>query len=346
METNGINLENLLVSICIPSYNRPKEIRRLLDSIDAKKYAYRLEIVICEDNAPKRTEVRQEVEEFSKKTNYNVNYIENDINKGYDKNLRELINNAQGNFILFMGDDDLFVPNALDNYLNFIEDHSNCGYILRSYTNKYSDGTSENFRYYSREQIFEPSEQTYINLFDKSVFISGFTIRREYAKQFETDRFDGSLLYQLYLLAEVCRIHPSANCNILIAQAIEGGVPYFGNSESEKKLYTPGTITVQNSINFMMWYMTIIDYMSEKYQTNSADKIRLNMSKYIYPTLAIQREKGRRVFRDYARQLKKIGLAKSRLFYVYYWGLWCFGKKTCDCIIKKLKAIIGRRPNL
>ena len=38
-------------SICIPSYNRPAEIRRLLDSIDTIHFD-EVEIVICEDKAP------------------------------------------------------------------------------------------------------------------------------------------------------------------------------------------------------------------------------------------------------------------------------------------------------
>ena len=52
-------MDRKLFSICIPSYNRPAEIRRLLDSIDTM-YVDGIEIVICEDKAPKRLEVRKQ----------------------------------------------------------------------------------------------------------------------------------------------------------------------------------------------------------------------------------------------------------------------------------------------
>ena len=334
-----------LVSICIPSYNRPAELRRLLESIDSKRIQD-IEVVICEDKAPRRLEVRKQVDEFKAHTQYEVNYIENEQNCGYYKNLRNLINNATGEFIVFMGDDDLFVEGAFDQYLQFIENHRHCGYILRSYRNNYKDGSIEVFRYFSTDKEFEASKDTYINLFGKSVFVSGFTIRRDCAKEFESDLFDGSLLYQMYLLAETCYKYPSAYSRIIITQAIEGGVPYFGSSEAEKDIYTPGTITVDNSINFMAWYNKLVDYIAKEHNDDSNIIIKKNMSKYSYPVLAIQREKGIKEFTKYAKRLKALGQGDSIYFYVYFIGLVVFGKKICNSIIRFLKRVIGHRPSL
>ena len=44
------------LSICIPSYNRPNELCNLLASIDCNPTD--VEVVICEDLAPKRADVR------------------------------------------------------------------------------------------------------------------------------------------------------------------------------------------------------------------------------------------------------------------------------------------------
>lgn len=334
------------VSICIPSYNRPFELRRLLDSIDSQKHKEEIEIVICEDKSPNRGEIGRQVREFAEKSNYDVIYHENEVNLGYDRNLQNLIRRATGEYIIFMGDDDLFIENALDTYIDFLKHHSNCGYILRSYISESKDGKQQVFRYFKDEVELTPGDDAYITMFTRSVFISGFTIKRQYALDFETSQFDGSLLYQLYLLAEVCRIYPSINCNILLTKSIEGGVPFFGSSETEKNLYTPGTITVDNSVNFMNWYVVIIKFMGEKYKSDSSEKLLLEMSKYIYPTLSIQRNKGRKEFKKYARRLKKIGLGRSKYFDLYYYALLIFGKKNCDTMVRKLKNAIGRRPKL
>ncbi len=339
-------MNSIIVSICIPSYNRPNELKRLLESIDSKKYINDIEVVICEDNSPKRKEIRKVVKQFQDVTSLMVNYIENEQNCGFDRNLRNLINNAKGEFITFMGDDDMFISNTLDSYIEYINEHRNCGYILRSYRNIYKDGSVELFRYFDTNKEFEASDSTYVTLFDKSVFISGFTIRRSYAKEYETDRFDSSLLYQMYLLAEVCRKYPSSYYHIPIVQAIEGGVPFFGSSESEKGTYDPGEISVKNSINFMNWYVKIIDYIADKYQNDTNKQIKYNMSKYSFAFMKYQRGKGIKVFNGYVKELKKMGFDSSFYFYIYYLGLLLFGEKFCTKIIKFLKKIIGRRPTL
>ena len=339
-------MNSILVSICIPSYNRPEEIKRLLESVDTERYADKIEIVICEDKAPKREEVRETVEDFKASTRYKVNYIENEQNCGYDKNLRNLINNAQGEFFIFMGDDDTFIPGQLDNYLDFISENRDCGYILRCYRNVHADGSIAEFHYFDGNCRFEASKETYISMFDKSVFVSGFTMRTAYAREFETIDFDGSLLYQLYLLGGVCRKYPSGYYHTPITQAFEGGTPFFGNSENEKSLYDPGSITVRNSVNFMKWYVKVVDYVAEKYHDNSNMIIKHNMSKYSYTFMYVQRDKGLRAFNGYVKELRKMGFGSSIYFYIYYVGLVLLGAKNCTRIITFIKKVLGRRPQL
>lgn len=338
--------EQYLISICIPSYNRPKELRRLLDSIDSNRKDL-IQIVICEDKSPARQEIFKVVNSFKSKNVYDVKYIENEKNLGYDKNLKTLIQHADAEFVMFMGDDDMFITGALDKYIDFLIVNKDCGYILRSYRSVYKDGSTEYFRYFNGNKRFEASVNTYINLFDKSVFISGFCIKREYTIQFLNNNLDGSLLFQLYLLAEVCIRYPSAYCNIPITQSIEGdSVPMFGSSESEKDLYTPGTITIENSVNFIKKYFEVISYIDKKNQINSLPIIKKNMSKYSYPTLSIQWKKGRKEYKRYVKELRNIGFDNSIFFEIYNYGLLILGKKNCDFLIRVIKRIIGRRPNL
>ena len=77
-----------LISICIPSYNRPSGLKRLLESIDTK-YVNEVQIVVCEDMAPKRVDVYKVVNKFIKYSKYNLKYIENPENYGHGRNMRE-----------------------------------------------------------------------------------------------------------------------------------------------------------------------------------------------------------------------------------------------------------------
>jgi len=338
-------MQNKLISICIPSYNRPEELYRLLESIDCTQKE-KLEIIICEDKSPKRDEINNIVHKFSGETKYEVKYFENEINLGYDKNIKELVRKSSGEFIVYMGDDDTFIPNAFDKLIKFLENNHKIGYILKSHQFIFKDGRVEKFRYFDGNQFFVAGENTYIELFRKSVFISGFTIKRDYVKNLLIDDFDGALLFQLYILAEVALKYECAYFDTPLTQAKEEGIPFFGNSESEKDLYTPGTITVENSLNFLKGFFKITSFIDKKYNLNSTTKIKTDMSKYFYPSLAIQREKGLKEFFRYVEELNKIGFNCTVYYYIYLVALTLFGKKICDSIIVNLKKILGKTPKL
>ncbi len=341
----NLNMNKPLISICIPSYNRPAELLRLLRTVDSVSRE-RLEIVICEDKSPKRDEVSRAVDEFKKTGKYSVHYIENAENLGYDKNLRELIKHASGEWVVFMGDDDEFVPGALDKLIKFLEENPVLGYVLKSHYTIYPGGKKEPFRYFPETRFFEAGPEAYKTLFRKSVFISGFTIKRELTLPFLASEFDGTLLFQLYLSAEVVLKNSSAYFDEPLTQAYEGVDPMFGTAESEKGLYTPGVVTVQNSLNFLKGFLKITRFIDAEHGLSATPEIQLDMSKYFYPSLAIQRGKGIGEFLRYVRELNKLGFNASPYYYLYVILLSVLGKKICDWGIRTLKNMLGKTPEL
>ena len=87
----------IFISICIPAYNRPKALIRLLNSIDInQQYKKIIEIVIVEDKSPLRLDIRNEIDLFKKKSDLIVNYFENEINFAKNK-----MDSAQKEYIKF-----------------------------------------------------------------------------------------------------------------------------------------------------------------------------------------------------------------------------------------------------
>ncbi len=336
--------ELFFVSICIPSYNRPEELKRLIESIDATDLS-EIEIVVTEDKSPKREEIRNTIRDLQETSGYTINYFENESNFGYDKNLRNCASKAQGKWVIFMGDDDVFVPGSLDKYLAFLREHDELGYVLRRYRSLYSDGKTQEFRYDDKDVFQDPSVDSYIEFFRRSLFISGFTFKKEYFDDYGCSDYDGTLLFQLYIEASICMKHPSAYCDIPITQSIEGGVPYFGSSENEKN-YESGSITFNNSIEFMKQVKRVSESIDSKFGIQSTDAIMNTYSKYSYGFLHEHRDKGVKVFTQYAKELKRLGFASSKLFYVYYLGLLIFGKEGFRKIITVIKRILGKTPKL
>ena len=334
------------LSICIPSYNRPDTLYRLLKSIDVSPAG--IEVVIAEDKAPKRDEVREAVQKFKRETELDVLYHENSENLGYDANIRECISVAHGKWVMYMGDDDVFIPGKLSEYISFLKEHDELGYVLRSYKKRLLDGKEETFRYYDEKKFFDPGADAYVSLFRKSVFISGFCFKRELALKNITDIFDGTLLYQLYIQAEICMNYPSAYYDEPFTMSIDdvSTVPYFGSSARERNLYTAGTVTVDNSVNFIRGFFKITEFMDQKYGLDSTSSVRDDMSRYSYPILSIQRKKGRREFKKYALELRGLGLDSTKYFRIYYKLLYVFGEGFCDFGIRMIKKIMGRTPKL
>lgn len=336
-----------LLSICIPSYNRPNQLSELLLSIDCN--AENIEIVICEDQSAQRDQIRAVVDSFKNQSSYQVYYFENESNLGYDGNLRRLVERATGRFVMFMGDDDLFIPKALNQFLHFLTNHQDKQYILRSYNVVHLNSQIENFRYLSSTKVLPPGEETVAWLFKRSVFISGFTISRDKSFQFATSELDGTLLYQIYLMAQVCLKYESIYCDIPVAQIVQSfrdDQPYFGNAEAEKSRYTPGKITQDNSINFTKSYFQLTEYLDKLHGTNLTCRVKIDLSKYSYPFLSIQRKHGISSFLKYASRLEKeIGLGCTLYYYIYKWGLVLLGEKICGHVILVIKKAFGHTPN-
>jgi len=339
-------MKKAFISICIPSYNRPETLVRLLESIDAAD-SKDIEIVICEDKSPKREEIRAVVDKFNKKSDYKIIYEENKENLGYDANLRELANNAGSEWIVYMGDDDAFISGALDKLIVFLKERSELGYVLRSYNIIHQNGGIERFRYFDGNKFFEPGLNSYISLFRKSVFISGFTIKRDLIRPYLINKFDGTLLFQLYLAAEVILKYSSAYFNEpLTCQYDKELKPEFGSSAAEKKFYTPGIVTIENSVNFMKGFLKITEFLDKKYNFNSAEIIKKDISKYSYPVLSIQRDKGLKTFLRYVKELNKLGFNITIYYYIYIIALIFLGKRICDSLIQIIKNILGKTPKL
>jgi abequosyltransferase len=335
------------LSICIPSYNRPSELRNLLESIDC--ISAEVEVVICEDLAPKRDEVRAIVTAFSASTDFPIRYNENSTNRGFDGNLRLLVELAAGEYVMFMGDDDLFVPGALDQFIAFLKQHRDKPYVLRSYLTEHADGRTEYFRYLPNSQVLPAGEATVAWLFKRSVSLCGFTISQKMAEQNATPDLDGTLLYQVYLMSQVCLKEDSVYCDIPITHAVQtfrDDKPMFGSSEAEKSRFTPGTVSHDNSINFTKAYFEVTGYLDKQHGTNLTNLVRTDLSKYSYPFLSIQRKRGVASFLRYAKRLEsEVGFGCTLYFHFYKWALVLFGERACDRSIGTIKRTLGHTPN-
>lgn len=335
------------ISVCIPAYNRAALLPALLESIfeqDFQDY----EIVIAEDKSPERDAIAAVVRDYAERYPGKIVYDENVENHGYDGNLRRLIELASGDYVLFMGNDDLMAPSALSAVAQATHDYAQVGVVLRSYASFSTtpDDLVQTFRYFDRDAFFPAGQATITTFFRRCVFISGMVVKRESALALSTDRFDGTLLYQQHLVGEILARENGVYLTQVLSYHRLGGTPDFGNSAVEKALFVPREQTSESSVHFMRGMLTIAMAVEVGTGLPVYQPILRDIGNYAYPILSIQAGRSRGEFFVYVYALARLGFWRVPLFHVYAAGLLVFGRRACDRLIVTIKDRIGRAPKI
>jgi glycosyltransferase involved in cell wall biosynthesis len=338
---------DITLSVCIPAYNRSEVLAELLDSILTQDYEP-FEIVICEDNSPQRDAIRAVVQRYIAANPGRIHYYENEQNLGYDANLRNLIEKSTGKFCFFMGNDDLMSSAALATVSSALERYKEVGVILRSYAS--FDGTPDNinqtFRYFDREIFFPAGPSTITTFYRRSIVIPGVVVSRSEALKFSTDRFDGTLLYQLYLVANILVEMNGIFLPEILALYRNGGIPDFGNSEKEQGRFVPQEQTPESSLHFMRGMLDIAAWVETSRNLPVYDSILKDIANYSYPILAIQSRRSLQDYVKYSFALAKMGFGTSGMFYAYFFAILLLGTNRVDALIRLIKQHFGYTPTI
>jgi len=122
----------MILSICIPTYNRPANLPNCLNSILISKRKTNLKFEICISDNASNYNVKKIIKPFEKKLNIRLN--RNKRNLGYAVNLLKSVSMAKGEFAWCIGDDDLLVPKALKKINSLILKNKNIDfYYINSF---------------------------------------------------------------------------------------------------------------------------------------------------------------------------------------------------------------------
>jgi|ERR1035437_385000 glycosyltransferase involved in cell wall biosynthesis len=165
----------MLVSFVVPTYNRSCELRQCLQSILSEPGGD-YEIVVSNNASPDDTAAT--LKEFSYCPAVRV--LTNEINVGAERNILRLIEEARGDYVFCLSDDDYLVPGALDVLVNTIEANPRAGVICGALTllNVITAKTGvENFGIAARP--YEAGAEALVNLFWRFHIFSGTVVRRD-----------------------------------------------------------------------------------------------------------------------------------------------------------------------
>ena len=338
-------LADPLISVCIPAYNRSALLGELLESIFAQSFED-FEVVVVEDASPERERIRTVVEQYSQLHPGLIRYFENSENLGYDGNLRRLVAVSRGKFVMFFGNDDAMAPGALPNIASVVARFPSVGVIIRTYAvfEAERENVVDVMRYFADERFIPAGREAVAVAYRRSVVISGLTIRREEANRWATDHFDGTLLYQLYLVANVLCDFDVVFTPQVIALYRAGGVPDFGNAQAERGIFVPRDQTVESSVGFMEGMIRIAKYVEAQRGVFVSAEILHDIANYCLPVLLVQANRPLLEFLRYSHQLGSLGLRRFPMFYISVLSILMLRPRGVLFVTRRLKRLLGATP--
>jgi abequosyltransferase len=332
-------------SICVPAYNRARYLRPLLESVFAQDFID-FEIVICEDASPEREQIAAVAREFQEDHFDVIFYYENQVNLGYDGNIRNLVAKSRGQYCFFLGNDDLMSLGALAETAKLIRTHKNIGMVLKSYAwfDDNPDNIAHTVRYFGEQCEFAAGGQAIHACFRRSGVIAGYIINRDAAHAAATTKFDGSLYYQMHLTASVLVTMNAVFTPKVLVLCRSGVPPDFGNSGIERGRYIPGSFTPQARLNMVAGALSIVRDLKETRGVDVVEKVVSDYANYFYPCIKDQLALPVREYWQLYRNFSRMGFNKYPMFHLYSLIAFMLGEKRFDWLMTSAQKLLGRSP--
>ena len=334
-----------LFSVCIPAYNRAHHLGDLLESILAQDF-HDFEVVICEDKSREREQIAAIARDYQSRYPEVLRYFENEENLGYDANVRKLVEKASGRFCFFMGNDDIMCPGALQNTASVIQRHPNVGLVLKSYGwfDETPDKVNQEIRWFKVEKEFDAGIPSIRFAFRRSGVLAGYIVHRDSAHEAATDKFDGTLYYQMHLTASVL-LNKTAVCTPKVLILCRGSEnPEFGNSAKEKGRYVPGSYTPQARLNMIAGALSIVRDLKQTKNIDVVEDVIHDYANYFYPYIKDQLTLPLRDFYGLYRGYSRMGFAKYPLFHLYFVLAYLLGERKFDALTDMIRRRLGHTP--
>jgi abequosyltransferase len=336
------------LSVCIPAYNRVEFLSPLLDSIRLQDSPAD-EIIICEDHSPQREEIAAAATDYQKQyPNFPLRIKLNEENLGYDKNFRSLLNNASGDYCLFMGNDDILLPGAITRIRGAVSQHPDIAVISRAYQWFLNDiGNVQGVaRHLDEDRYYEPGLAAVQFFYRRMGVLSGLVFKRLPAVNLATSKYDGFLYYQMHLAGQLLKTHPGYYISTLQTASRDGIAPDFGNAENEKGEFKPGGFAQGSRIHMVDGLLTIARDLDEDDKQAFYQAIRNDIGNYFYPYIRDQLNLPLKTYLRMIVGFKKIGMNNHPMFLLHATLGYLLKKQGYDSLINGIKKILGRSPQI
>ncbi|WP_180175716.1 glycosyltransferase [Acinetobacter sp. YH12025] len=253
---------NILVSVCIVTYNQERFVEQTLQSILNQNTNFQYEVIIGDDCSTDST--RKIIEDFLLKYPDIIVPVFHEKNIGPLENLKAVYRKAKGKYIYHLDGDDLALPVKLQRQFDVMESNPDC--VICTHDMRYIDAEGNKVREWTHQKGKFDLNYLYLNL----PFFAHSS--KMFRNDFMFDYFD--------------ELHPQAlDIEIHIEQAKKGLI-YHLDEELGAYRVDVGISTIGKKINPILPKGLIRAY--EKAIFEEKNEIRINELKRVYAKTMLQ----------------------------------------------------------
>lgn len=175
----GRNIDNVLLTIGIPTHNRGNLVLESMKDLLALPYDAEIEFVISKNGI---RYYQEEYKEIEKMTDARIQYMGYDRDLPITKNWQNVVNMAHGKYVLMVSDEDRVIPEAIEHYLKLLHDHPEIGYVRSRTVYQYS--------YVNKNQIYDRGANAFLEGFLQQNYLSGSIYRKQDFMQLDFNYWD------------------------------------------------------------------------------------------------------------------------------------------------------------
>lgn len=339
---NGSKKE-MILTIGITSYNRVDELIRCLRSVDCNEYIDNIEIIISEDNSPLRDKIEKAVIEFAEKSKYRIIFHKNEKNLGYDRNLKKLIELANGKYILYVSDDDMFLPCKLSHVLKVLTENDYGFYYSSNYNTEKGRYSKQ---YDSSYKIDSGAEYARAHIYD-SILFSGLIFRVEYVRGLDAERFLNKNYFQVYMFLYSLYKYGGYYDKEPLINAIGDGANGYGQADSAvKSELLANRKHVLSNLEFHKGLIDVIRMAGDDLGVDFISSFEREYSKRSVVGIVSAAKAGRKTLRQYWTKMKSLNIRLTNIAYVYYVFIMIVGGNIAEKLMqiaKKSNVVKGQK---
>lgn len=190
------------LTIAIPTYNRIEKLQICIEKVLQQIEGKPVELIIC-DNAS--TDCTQEV--LERINNNRFTYYRNETNVGPDNNFLLGYERAKGEYVMLLGDDDYFLPGAIDSILDALSKNPVMVYLNSSSLKKENPFKFSRPRFEERGLLEYTDRDAFYEQVDIFVtFMSAMILKTSVVKNIkDKEQYIGTYFIQSYIAFEVMK---------------------------------------------------------------------------------------------------------------------------------------------